>query len=102
MKCDNCRIEFEGKGYLCYECNTRHITKTKEAIKKLPEEKLSQKAFDSLPEYSTSEPTGVILGKAWKRNLTWGCDHEPIWVICEYVSAGPNLASVQIRRPVVI
>jgi len=42
---------------------------------------LSRKEFDALPEYSLSNPTGVIIGKQWKRKS------EDKWFLCEYVHA---------------
>ena len=40
---------------------------------------LTQKQFDNLLEYSLTNPTGVTIGKQWKR-LSRGN-----WYLCEYV-----------------
>jgi len=40
----------------------------------------------ALPEYSCSVPTGVTIGKKWRRNVNFGKpDTEPEWIIGEYV-----------------
>ena len=68
-------------------------------------ERISKKAFDSLPEYSCSIPTGVFIGKVWKCNLNFtkripGED----WVIREYVKdpANPDYALIETRIPEII
>ena len=37
-------------------------------LKKLPRERITQRAFD-VPEYSMSNPTGTVIGKVWKCNM---------------------------------
>lgn len=44
--------------------------------------------LESMPEYSTTLPTGTTVGKLWKRNLN--VHHrraEPRWLVCMY---GPD------------
>lgn len=58
------------------------------------------RAFEDLPEYSTSNPTGVVVGKMWRRHN--GADDEsfvkyggiPRWVICRYEEAKPRMHRV--------
>ena len=70
-------------------------------IDKLPIERMSRKAFDSLGEYSCSIPTGQRIGKVWKWNLH-AFVHPPLpplWLICEYVShADPTKIGIDYRR----
>lgn len=76
-----------------------------EALAKLPVEKIRRKTFDSLPEYSCSMPTGVYPGKVWKKDLMFGLhakNTKPVWVLCEYVSAGPEHCRTEFRRPEII
>jgi hypothetical protein len=72
---------------------------------KLPQEKISRKAFDSLPEYSMSNPTGAFPGNVWKRDLNWHRHHgaDPNWIICEFVDhpTDKTLLRIEYRRPVV-
>lgn len=72
-----------------------------EWTKNLVVEKMSRKAFDSLGEYSCSQPTGVFVGKVWKRDLFFGTGHEPFWVICEYVAhpTKPDMCRTDVRLP---
>jgi hypothetical protein len=78
-------------------------------VDKLPVERMSQKAFDSLRDYSCSNPTGVVIGKVWRRNLTAYNAYkrlppmEPLWIICEYVACDdPSMAATQYRRPEIV
>ena len=73
-------------------------------LKKLPRERITQRAFDGLPEYSMSNPTGTVIGKVWKCNMnvfrTDGPD--PLWVICEYIDIGdPKNVGIYYRIPVI-
>jgi len=61
--------------------------------------------LDSLPEYSTTMPTGTTIGKFWKRNTNWmthGGGYSapdsvnPKWVVCAY-DENPNPKLVTIR-----
>lgn len=71
-------------------------------MSKLPNEEMSQRAFDSLDEYSCSIPTGTIVGKVWKRDLNAYNDRPPEWIICEYVDIGSKIdIGIQYRRPVI-
>lgn len=48
---------------------------------------LTRKEFDRLPEYSCSFPTGITIGKRWKRNLSFTDPRaDPdVWYMGEYV-----------------
>jgi hypothetical protein len=53
----------------------------------------------ALPEYSCSIPTGVVVGKRWRRDVSFAHARRgrpngpPIeWVIGEYVADGENVA----------
>jgi len=69
-------------------------------------ERISRIAFDSLPEYSCSIPTGVTIGKVWKCNRNFGLPtEEKDWVICEYVDdprGDPSYAGIERRIPEII
>lgn len=71
-------------------------------MRKYPVERISRKAFDSLPEYSISMPTLTTIGKVWKRDLNFHpTDHD--WLICEYVDIGKTgVVGVDYRRPEII
>lgn len=50
---------------------------------------ITRQHFDSLLEYSASNPTGVVIGKQWKR-----CTRGK-WYLCEYISTdNPDMAAV--------
>ena len=70
----------------------------------LEEEPISQKAFDSLYEYSCSIPTLTTIGKVWKSDLNFGLPtDEKVWVICEYVEIGKkDRVGIERRRPVIV
>lgn len=71
------------------------------AIKDLPIERMSQKAFDSLGEYSCSYPTGTRIGKTWKRNVNAFVSppRPPLWLIGEYVPCNePEKVGIDWRR----
>ncbi len=70
----------------------------------LEAEHISRSAFDGLPEYSCSVPTGVYPGKVWRCNLNAFAPRigtEPLWVIREYVADGPDHCSIDCRRPII-
>ena len=76
-----------------------------ETLAKLPVERISRRTFDSLHEYSCTNPTGVYPGKVWKRDLRFGLhtkDSKPVWVLCEYVSSGPDHCRTEFRRPEIV
>lgn len=55
--------------------------------------KLTQEEFDKLPNYSFSNPTGVVIGKKWKRERNDG------WYHCEYESVDDeNYAIIRIKK----
>jgi hypothetical protein len=74
----------------------------------LPVERLTRRAFLSLPEYSCSQPTGVVAGKVWRANpraYPWFWPPELRgyeWLILEYVRDGPGVCRVDIRIPEVV
>ena len=91
-----------------------------EARDRLVSDRMSRAAFDSLPEYSVTLPTGVRRGKVWKRNVVDGlfgmrvhllqkelrehvASKPALWVVCEYVATpDPNVCAVEMRRPEII
>lgn len=68
--------------------------------KQLPVDKMSQKALDSIPDYSCSEPTGMTIGKMWKRDAHWHYPNlGPLWVVHEIVShSDPKFVRVLARQ----
>lgn len=80
------------------------MSKPEDWIAALPGEKISHKTLESLPEYSCSVPTLAKPDKVWKRDLNFGIDETPLWVICEYVDhpTKPNMLTVQYRRPILL
>lgn len=42
--------------------------------------KLTSQQFLDLPTYSVSNPTGIVIGKQWKRET------DSVWYLCEYVA----------------
>lgn len=75
---------------------------------RLPVVHIEPRALDALPEYSTTIPTGVVIGKRWKRNAMIGVQMrfgrcESLWEVCEYVEdpvSGPGWCRVTRSRPV--
>lgn len=66
-------------------------------------ERISRRAFNSLPEYSCTLPTGTTIGKVWKRNRNFGRDLPPDWVICEYLSdPEPGYVRIEWRKPEIV
>lgn len=66
-------------------------------------QRITQKKFDNLLEYSTTNPTGVEPGKVWKRNLNAMVGPRPKWVICSYIEAAdPKFCHIEIRVPVIV
>lgn len=68
-----------------------------------PVVQMSQRELDNLPEYSASLPTGVRIGKRWKRDVHFRPGprrHQPAWLLCEYtVSAlGPAYCDIKYSR----
>jgi len=54
-------------------------------LSELPTVQLTRELFDKLGEYSCSLPTGVIIGKAWKRKVNY-YDERDGWLLGEYES----------------
>jgi len=71
------------------------------------EVELTQKELDEMSEYSCSEPTGIVYGKRWKKNVhaynPAARGREPAWLMGEY-SAGtdPTKYRTQYRRVQVV
>ena len=57
---------------------------------------MSQKEFDNLLEYSTTIPTGVTIGKVWKRR---GLGNS--WFMGEYVDVGAEMINIKWRTIVI-
>lgn len=55
-------------------------------VENLPVERMSKAAFDSLPEYNTTLPTGTRVGKTWKRRVPSSGEIHT-WMIGEYVKS---------------
>ena len=50
--------------------------------------RMTEQGFMKLKEYSCSIPTGVVIGKRWRRNVTaFMGGLKPHWVVGEY---GPH------------
>lgn len=77
-------------------------------IAKLPELPITEKQLHDLPEYSSSVPTGITIGKRWKRNPWYfdkaSSDLRPEqWVVCEYVPhEDPGLVGFAYYRPRIV
>jgi len=58
--------------------------------------------FDALPEYSCSVPTGVVIGKRWKRGEPYVGPRDT-WFLGEYVEVPgrPDLARILFREIVI-
>ena len=57
---------------------------------------LTQKQFDNLLEYSLTNPTGVTIGKQWKRR------RGDNWYLCEYVKSEQEGYADVVTRLIVI
>ncbi len=58
---------------------------------------ITRKAFNRLPEYSLTFPTGVVPGKRWKCNANLRIKGEPFWIIRGY-DLDPKDANYCLRR----
>lgn len=74
---------------------------------RLPVVHIEPRALKELPEYSMSTPTGVVIGKRWKRNAMIGVQMrfgrcESLWEVCEYMQdpRDDGYALVVVSRPV--
>jgi hypothetical protein len=89
------------------------MTPTQEAnvewYRSLPKLPITLREFNRLPEYSASNPTGVIIGKAWRRH-NGVHDHGfrnrggiPFWVIVRYEfdPADEKMALIVTYRPLI-
>ena len=61
---------------------------------------LSREDFDALPEYSCTLPTGVTIGKRWKRREPYGAEPaNAAWFLGTYIDVGEkDAAGVEWRR----
>ena len=65
--------------------------------------------FQKLPEYSATYPTGVTLGKRWRRHDGVFDEQfirsggKPVWLIQEYIESprDPKMASVKTYRSLI-
>lgn len=70
----------------------------------LPLVTMDRREFDDLNEYSASYPTGVTLGKRWRRHdgaFDPSCPQsEWTWLLCEYVECpeDPGYLTVKMSR----
>lgn len=63
---------------------------------------INRSDIDRLPEYSATDPTGVYVGKVWKRNIHPACRrrggpagmNQQQWVVCEYCEAPPKYKAI--------
>lgn len=61
---------------------------------RMPTVELSDAEFDALLDYSCSIPTGVIIGKRWKRGEPYGNPTQ--WFMGEYVASDePEMADIR-------
>lgn len=62
---------------------------------------ISREDLKALGEYSCSLPTGVVVGKRWRRNLNaYRFDlkgAEPVWMIGEYVESEDDPEIIKIK-----
>ena len=71
-----------------------------------PETVITRSEFFDLPDYSCSIPTGVVIGKRWRRRVHYQYTeenaHKVEWFLCEYIPDPRNssYALVQISWPV--
>lgn len=76
-----------------------------EFYESLPPLHMTRTEFDELDEYSATHPTGVRVGKRWKRHdgaYDPACK-KPVWIVGEYVElfGRPNCVTVKWRVPVI-
>ena len=66
----------------------------------MPEEciALTQAAFDKLPEYSMTVPSGGTPGKQWKSNKGWRAQDEDNWYLEEYYEKPGDTKYVYVKR----
>lgn len=72
----------------------------------LPTIRLTPEEFRALPEYSTSFPTGVIVGKRWRADLNARerrMGTPAAWIVREYAPSpkGDDFATIVSFRPIV-
>lgn len=59
---------------------------------------LTQAAFDKLPEYSATVPTGGTPGKQWKSNNGWCHTDKDDWYLEEYYEKPGDTEYVYVKR----
>ena len=57
---------------------------------------MTQEEFNNLLDYSCSLPTGVIIGKKWKRRKHYG-DESKGWLLGEYLKHDTEENKISIR-----
>lgn len=80
-------------GDICCSCLLREILNSfiqsmpkddyDAAVERIKITRLTEKEFEDLPEYSRSLPTGITIGKRWKRN------EDDLWYMGEYIDCDP-------------
>jgi len=84
-------------------------------VSEYPRMQITFEAMKALPEYSATNPTGVFVGKTWRRHdgvfdqafLARG--GKPQWLICRYEEASPQMVrgkmtemcAIKVYRPVI-
>lgn len=73
----------------------------------LPPLPIDPQALHKLPEYNTTNPTGTIPGKRWKRDAMWHAKRrlgpgEPMWVVCKYreIPGRSDVIAIDYFRPI--
>ena len=72
----------------------------------LPPMRLTQREFDSLPEYSFTLPSGTVTGKRWKADRNWHRKFSwidgPDWVIGEYGEITDDEIKIHWYKPYIL
>ena len=65
---------------------------------------MEQGDFDGLPEYSCSLPTGVVIGKRWKRGEPYQ-QPRTHWYMGEFIpdpAGNPEMAAIKFREIIIV
>lgn len=79
------------------------VLQTLANIAKMPPLSITRAELDALPEYSTTFPTGTVVGKRWKL-APWARlrirQHPDQWIVAEYAEhPNPALVAIRYYRP---
>lgn len=67
-------------------------------VEQLPVVQMNTEELESLLEYSSTLPTGKIVGKKWRRYLYNG-PHKGTWILCEYIEdPDPTMMGISSKR----